>query len=709
MHIGESMKKVIIVGNPNTGKTTLFNSLTKSQEHTGNWHGVTVNTFEKKVIFEGEEYLFVDTPGLYSLNTYTLEEKVALEMILQNKDAIFLYVVDINTIRRNLYMAIQMKELGINFNIIINNSDYFEKKGNKLNIAKLQKKLNIKCILADAKKTKLNQSIIKIEKNIFEFDYIKNSAVAEITKILENHQISEPLYNAINILENENILFEDLTQNEIFFIKNQYHNYFQQFLQGRYSYIDSIITDSVMVGDNYVYGQSKLDKLFLNKYLFLVFFMAMVFLSLYITFFLIGPILTKYFLLLINFAIRMPVLSLVKYLTSSQIVYAFFDEGIFSAGFSILSFLPQICLLYLFLSLLEDSGYLSRIAFMLDDFLYKVGLNGKSVYTMLMGFGCATTATLTAKNMSDKNAQIKTALLTPYMSCSAKLPVYSVIAGAVFGAKSIFVIMGLYLLGIVVAIILAIIFEKTILKSKKDDFLLEFPPMRKPSIKRIAFLAYFNAKQFFVRIFSVIFSVTVIIWILSNFNFTLTYVANGNNSILYSIGKVLSYIFVPLGLNNGNIITALMVGFVAKELILSSIAISNGVSSNYQSLANSVLLTTSAVCFTKASALSFLVFCLLYTPCVSNLAVLNKEIGKKYTTLGVVIQFCLAYVLAFITYRIAVQSISIGDFVLIIVIFAIILYSAKIIIKKIKNKTFFLNCGLCNNCKKCNNCKNIKN
>lgn len=702
------MKKVIIIGNPNTGKTTLFNSLTKSNEHTGNWHGVTVNTFEKKVIFDGEEYLFVDTPGLYSLNTYTLEEKSALDIILQNKDAIFLYIVDANSIRRNLYMAMQLKELGINFNIIINNVDYFIKNSNKFDINKLQKNLKVKCIVVDAKKVKLNKNMLKFDEKT-DLDYIQQTKVYEIKSILEKHHIEEPLFNAINILENEEINLSELNSSEIFFIKNQFNGDCQKFFKNRYAYIDVSLKDSVIILSDYVYGKSKLDKLFLNKYLFFIIFLFMIFLSLYVTFFLIGPFLTNFFLKILNFTVRTPILSIIKIITSSQVVYEFFDEGVFTAGFSILSFLPQICLLYLFLSLLEDSGYLSRMAFMLDDFLYKLGLNGKSVYTMLMGFGCATTATLTAKNMSDKNAQIKTALLTPYMSCSAKLPVYSVIAGAVFGVKSIFVIFGLYLLGIIVAMILALVFEKTLLKSKKDDFLLEFPPMRKPSIKRIVYLAYFNAKQFVVRIFSIVFSVTVIIWILSNFTFSFTYTANSNNSILYILSRGLAYLFVPLGLNNGNVVTALIVGFVAKELILSSIAISNGVSSNYHSLANSVLLPTSAVFFTKASALSFLVFCLLYTPCVSNLAVLNKEIGKKYTTLGVVIQFVLAYLIAFLTYRIALCNLSFIDLCLITVIVGTIFLSIKIIINKLKNKTLFLNCGMCSNCKKCNDCEKNKN
>lgn len=417
----------------------------------------------------------------------------------------------------------------------------------------------------------------------------------------------------------------------------------------------------------------------------------------FLIFFLIGPILTDLFLWSINFLIKAPIMSLICKVTTSEFLINFFDQGVFSAGLAVFGFLPQICLLFMMLAVLEESGLLSRMAFMLDDMFYPLGLNGKSAYSMLMGFGCSTTATLTAKNMTDKNARIKTAILTPYMSCSAKLPVYSVIAGAVFGVKSFWVILGLYLLGVVVAITLAYVLEKTILPSKNSDFLLEFPPMRVPNASQFIKVAYVNAKHFFIKVFTIIFGVNIIVWLLSNINFSLVYVGEGNNSIIYGICRFISPIFAPLGLNNAYIVSALIIGLIAKELILSNIAIHNKVDMDFVLIKSSIVAVGSAVVFSKASAISFLVFCLLYSPCVSNIAVLYSEIGKKYATIAIIIQFALAYILGAMSY--ALFSRSVGYLLVVFACVVIISTSLIMVAKRLKNRNL---CG----CSHCNRCKN---
>ncbi|MBQ8444514.1 MAG: ferrous iron transporter B, partial [Clostridia bacterium] len=307
-----------------------------------------------------------------------------------------------------------------------------------------------------------------------------------------------------------------------------------------------------------------------------------------------------------------------------------------------------------FLSILEDSGYLSRIAFLFDDVLSKVGLSGKAVYTLLMGFGCSTTAVLTARNMEDKNSKIKTALLTPYMSCSAKFPIYSVLGGAFFGANNIWVILGLYLLGVVVAVIISYIFEKTCLKSKAQSFILEFPSYRMMSMKRTGKLLWMNVKQFLSRVGSLIIAMNIIVWVLSNFTITFSYIGGkGGVSILETLGRILSPIFIPLGFGSWALVASLLAGLVAKEVIVSSIAMFNGVEGEGL-IANSILSLGAVASFASASSmLSFLVFCLLYVPCFATISVLSKEIGAKWTALSIVIEFAVAYIVSFVVYNVA--------------------------------------------------------
>ena len=353
--------------------------------------------------------------------------------------------------------------------------------------------------------------------------------------------------------------------------------------------------------------------------------------------------------------------------------------------------------MYLFLSVLENSGLISRLAFLLDDVLNKVGLNGKMVYTLLMGFGCSTTATLTSKNMPDKNSQIKVALLTPFISCSAKLPIYMTLGGAILGVKSIWLILGLYLLGVIMAIVFAIIFDRTILPSKSSGLIIEFPLLKTPSIKTVFLSIKTSCKQFVIKVFGVIFGASVIIWLLSNINIRFEYVADVGRSILYSFSCMISWIFKPLGLNNPSIICALLVGLVAKELILSTFAISNKVS-NLELLGASLISASSAVNFSVASGISFLVFTLLYFPCVSNFGVLLKEVGAKFTLFGVAVQLILAYITSYITYVFLSQSVVSG--LVRLLAFVIILLGVKIIYKKIKSKKIFCNCLNCNKCNK---------
>lgn len=650
------MNKILIVGNPNSGKTTLFNSLTKSNEHVGNWHGVTVNEKSKRIHYQDCDYEIVDLPGIYSDTAFSLEEQVSIDNILKTDNPI-LYLLDANNFRRSLFLAIELLLQNKNIKILINNYKSFQKNGGEINTQKLQNILGCEVEIVDAKKYRPTG-------NFFDFSTTKTDLINKLNNELNN---------------TKNLDEKDAKELRIELI---------------YKYIFEIHKKAVK-NTQKIYGYEKCDKFLLKNIVFLPIFLIAMFFILYFTFFLVGPILSDYFLLIIEWLIKKPVMAIIRLGVKSQFIIKLFEEGIFGACFAVLSFLPQICLMYLFLSLLENSGIISRMAFLLDDYLEKIGLNGKMVYTMLMGFGCSTTATLTTKNMPNKNAKIKASILTPLMSCSAKLPIYTTIALAVCGVKSIPIIFGLYLLGIVIALLLAFIFEKTILPSEKNNFLIEFPPLKFPNFNSVFGTVKDSCKQFIFKVFGIIFSMSIIIWLLTNLNIKLCYVGDTSKSILYSFSSMIAWIFKPLNLSNPNIICALLIGLVAKELILSSFAISNKVALG--GLGASLLISTNPVHFTFNSAVVFLVFTLLYFPCISNFGVMLKEIGFKYTAFSVVLEFALAYCVAWVVNSLLANNIS---SILIFVLVAVIIFASILFIfKKIKNK------NICNNCINCDKCK----
>lgn len=645
------MEKILIVGNPNTGKSTLFNSLTKSEEHTGNWHGVTVDAKSKIVKFNEKTYEIFDLPGLYSLDCYTMEEEVSKQEIFKNRDAKILFCADANTLERNIFLLTQLLELGFNVKLLVNNYTYFEKRGGKIDIKKLSKLLNCDVEIIDARKEKLNDKLLK-------FNSFKREK------------------------------FDDLKKDK------------QGDVVDRYNKIIKILKASRQAAKG-IYGQSKLDEFLFKPFVFLSLFLAGFFFILYLTFFLLGPKISSGLTSIIDIIIKQPFMAFLTKINASDFVLKLFDEGVFSAGITICSFLPQICLLYLFLTLLEESGLISRFAFLMDDTLSKIGLNGKVVYTLLMGFGCNTTASFTAKNMPDKNSKIKSCLITPFMSCTAKLPVYTVVATAIMGERNFFLIVGLYLLGIVCALAFAGIYEKTILKSKSDTFLLEFPPLKCPSLTVISKTSLKTTKTFISKVFGVIFSMSIIIWLMKNVTFSFRFTTQTEKSILFNLSRFILPIFKPIGITSPELVATLIVGLVAKELIVSTMLIFNGVSTS-QGLIKSLGSSLSPIHFNFASGLGFLIFVLLYAPCVSTVAVMTKEVGIKYTALGLISQFLPAYFFASLIYQALTGNIlAFLVWMLGIIIIALALGIVFKIMRK-KSNRFPSKCRGCNNL----NCKN---
>lgn len=685
------MINVALVGNPNTGKTTLFNSLTSSHEHVGNWHGVTVEEKMKRYKFDNESINLIDLPGVYSLTPLSYEESVTQKFLIENKCDIVVNICDASNLNRNLYLTLSLLELGVPTIVVINQID--KRPICKIDIKKLQEILQVPILYLNAgdKKEveKINKEIIKLNKNDKK---IKNLPYLNKINLTEEKKYTNNDFFAIKLKEDDELIKNKLNVKKIF-------NGIDEVANIRYQYIDEI-TKKCLTKNQRIYGKSKLDKIFLNRFLAIPIFLLFIFISFYLTFFSIGAWLSEGLNFLLENFIGNPIKNfLTNTFGSSSWIVGLFDVAILGGVGSVLSFLPQVALLFLFLSLLEDSGYLSRVAFVFEDILSKVGLSGKSVYTLLMGFGCSTSAVLTARNMEDKNSKIKTGLLTPYMSCSAKFPIYSVLGGAFFGVNNIFVIVGLYLLGVVVAVLMSYILEKTCLKSKEQSFILEFPPYRMMSGKRILSLLWINVKEFLTRVAGVIIAMNVIVWFLSNFSFTFRFVStSGGVSMLETLGRILAPIFIPLGFNNWGLVSALIAGLVAKEVIVSSIALFNGT----ENLAQSITQSSSAVFFSSgASVLSYLVFCLLYFPCLATASVLSKEIGKKWTILGITLELIVAYIVSFIVYRLALAFQTFGALKVLIFLLCliIVIVSFIYIFKKIKKKRSCSRCKICN-CKK---------
>lgn len=650
------MHKILLVGNPNAGKTTLFNALTRSDEHVGNWHGVTVDAKAKEVTFDDQQVQIVDTPGIYSLKAMSLEEEVSINEILQNKDKKIVNLCDQNTLARSLYLSLCLLEEGCDVLLIANQPSL--KATCKVDFAKLSKLLNVEIVATNLSKC---EGLDKIRKKIF------------LPKKVAN-----------------------LPYFACFGGKSE-----QEKAESRYQYIDFLLNScSKQTGE--IYGKSKVDKILLNKYLAIPCFLAIMAGVFFLTFFLIGDFLSQ----LLSNALKVvttPILNVVESWFGSGWVFDLFAVAVVGGLSTVLTFLPQVVLLFLFLSILEDSGYMARVAFVFEDLLGRVGLSGKSIYTLLMGFGCSTSAIMTARTMDEKKAKIKTAMICPYMSCSAKIPIYTVIGAAVFGAKNLWCIVGLYLLGIVIALCVSKVCDKTILKSDNQTFILEFPPYRMISLKRIARVLIKNTKQFVSKVASVMIATNVIVWVLSSFDFAFVYVAGTNKgSMLESFGKILAPIFAPLGFGNWAIVAALLAGVVAKEVVVSSIAMFNGIDAgNTNLISQSIFLSTSVVCFaSKASVVSFLVFCLLYVPCLSSMAMLWQEIGKKWTFFAIFVQFCVAYVTSFVIYNIAfaIEIFGFGPVLCLICGVGCVAFAVLCVVKKFKLKK---GCSNCDNCRRC--------
>ena len=641
-----------LAGNQNCGKTTLFNALTGSNQHVGNFPGVTVD--QKSGEVKGyKDCSVVDLPGIYSLRTYTQEEIVTRDFILNQKPDGIINIVDATNIERNLYLTLQLLTLRVPMVLALNMMDEVRANGGTVDVQKLSEDLGIPVVPITAAKgegvSELMDRAAETAKNrvlpkVYDFcaaDSPVHRCVHAVVHLIEDHaeRLGLPTrFCATKLIEGDEAMADrlELDQNERELLE---HCVVQMETENgldrnasladmRYSFIEKVTADAVVkCQESREHKRSvKLDRVLTGKYTALPVFFGIMLLIFYLTFNVIGQGLSDLLAAGIDYVTAGVDGALTAY-GINPVVHSLIIDGIFAGVGSVLSFLPIIVTLFFFLSILEDTGYMARVAFVMDKLLRKIGLSGRSIVPMLIGFGCSVPAIMATRTVSSDRDRKMTILLTPYMSCSAKIPIYGFFTAAFFTEHKALVMISLYLLGMAVGVLAALVMKNTAFKGKPVPFVMELPNYRLPSAKSVGLLLWEKAKDFLQRAFTVIFLATVVIWFLQSFDTRLNVVTDSADSLLALIGQWLAVLFKPLGFGDWRCATALISGFIAKESVVSTLE---------------VLLGGAAITslFTVRSAVSFLVFTLLYTPCVAAVATIRRELGSGLKTVGVVVMQC---------------------------------------------------------------------
>ena len=659
-----------LIGNQNSGKTTLFNQLTGSNQHVGNFPGVTV---EKKegTIKKMPQVTIVDLPGIYSLSPYSTEEIVTRDFLLKEKPDAIINIVDATNIERNFYLTLQLLELNIPVIIALNMMDEVNASGNSIDVNMLAKKIGVPVVPISAIKNQgiselVDTAIITAEKRIKPkiIDFCEGAihrAIHALGLLIEDHASAKNLpvrYAATRLIEGDLETIEQLqlNANELDILDHIIHEMEDALKMDkdaaladmRYNYIEELIHDTVHKKQETKeqIKSVKIDNILTHRYLAIPIFILIMGAVFWMTFGVIGAALSDLLALLISF-ITQSVDSLLTAYGLNSIIHSLIIDGIFVGVGSVLSFLPTIVVLFLFLSLLEDSGYMARVAFVMDKLLRKIGLSGRSFVPMLIGFGCSVPAIMATRTLSSERDRKMTILLTPYMSCSAKLPIYAVFSAVFFPQYAALVMMALYLLGIFVAILVGLLLRKTIYRGNPIPFIMELPSYRFPSVKTMLIHMLQKAKDFIRKAFTIIFIATIVIWFLQNFDFRINQVVDSSDSILAVFGSFIAPIFKPLGFGDWRASTALITGLMAKETVVSTLSVLLNIGD-----AAGLALGLSQL-FTPLSAFSFIVFTLLYMPCVATFAAIKREMNSLKSAIGAMaMQTGVAWVITFIIYNI---------------------------------------------------------
>lgn len=659
-----------LVGNQNCGKTTLFNQLTGSNQHVGNFPGVTVD--QKMGELRAEKgCMVVDLPGIYSIRPYTSEEIVTRDFILNEKPDGIINIVDATNIERNLYLTLQLMEMRVPMVLALNMMDEVRGNGGTIDIRKMSEALGIPVIPISAAK---NEGISELTHAIVEtarkketpkiYDFCGpgpvHRCIHAVSHLIEDHADNAGIsarFAATKLIEGD----EDITsrlklnQNELELME---HSIIEMETERgldrnaaladmRYNFIEKVCEQSVVkCHESKEHLRSlKIDAVLTNKYLAIPLFLAIMLTVFWLTFDVIGGRLSDLMEIGIGAVTDAVAAGLDSY-GINPVVKSLVIDGVFAGVGSVLSFLPIIVVLFFFLSILEDTGYMARVAFVMDKLLRKIGLSGRSFVPMLIGFGCSVPAIMATRTLSSERDRKMTIFLVPFISCSAKIPIYTVFTAAFFPKYQPLIMIGLYVFGILVGILCALILEKTAFRGNPVPFVMELPNYRFPSAKSVGMLMWEKAKDFIQKAFTIIFAATVIIWFLQSFDTRLNIVTDSADSLLAMIGRWVAAIFGPLGFEDWRVSTALITGFTAKEAVVSTMSVLLGTTS-------SQLQTALGSVFTPLTAASALVFMLLYTPCVAAIAAARRELNSRRGALAVVLLQCgVAWFASFVVYHI---------------------------------------------------------
>ncbi|MFA5466293.1 MAG: ferrous iron transport protein B [Candidatus Izemoplasmatales bacterium] len=711
------MLKIALVGNPNSGKTTLFNGLTGSNQFVGNWPGVTVEKKSGKLKYQDFEAEIIDLPGIYSLSTISLEEEIAVRFVIENKMDLIINIVDASSLERNLYLTYQLLDSKIPMIVALNCMDIVQKKLQQIDIKKLEDELQIPVIpITASKKTGINDLIKliaaydyagqkhehryedQIEKTIEVFENLIGDRFLAIRFFEDGLKILEPL----KLPPEANAKMIEAYERE----SKHYQIDFDMVIPN--SRYDAIIAVCEIVltknGTDVISVTEKIDKILTHKWIGLPLFGLIMFMVFFLAFGPIGTWITDWFVFGIEWLFSR-VDTLIANLGMMPWVSSLITNGVFGGLAAVIGFLPQLAILFLFMAILEDSGYMSRAAFIMDRLLRKFGLSGKAFIPMLIGFGCSVPAMAATRTLDKDEDRKITTMIIPFISCGAKAPIYGVFAGALFFRASYVAVFSMYVLGIIVAILSAVMFKKTILKSASANYIMELPEYRMPTVKNTMLHTWERVKGFLLKAGTILLGAFIIIWFLSYFGFVdgtfrMLMEDEIEHSILGAVGKFLLPVFRPIGFPDWQATVAMLTGLVAKESVVGTLGILYGVAGNVVEN-GSLLYEPIRLAFTSAQAYAFMAFALLSTPCIAAIAAMKKEFNSwKWLIFSLLYEFVVAYLVALIIFQVGsldqgvILSIIFGIIAIMIVVFSI----RKFVIKRGAICDSCVNCSIKDNC-----------
>lgn len=655
-----------LAGNQNCGKTTLFNQLTGSNQHVGNFPGVTVDKKSGSIIGHPET-LVTDLPGIYSLSPYTAEEIVSRQFILDEHPAGIINIVDATNIERNLYLTLQLLELDVPMVLALNMMDEVKGNGGSIDINKMEDMLGIPVVPISANKNEGVHELIEHALHVAKYqerpgrtdfcdkehDAPVHRAIHSMMHLIEDHaqKANVPVrFAATKIIEGDELILKklDFSKNELKMIEHiiiqleeeRYLDHSAAIADMKFSFIKNLCRKTVVKPreSKELKRSRAIDKILTGKYTAIPLFAAIMALVFFLTFNVIGGTLQQLMESGIDF-LTGKLNDVFIACNLNEVLRSLVIDGICAGVGSVLSFMPIIVTLFLFLSIMEDSGYIARVAFFMDKLLRKIGLSGRSIVPLLIGFGCTVPAVMATRTLPSKRDRNMTILLTPFMSCTAKLPVYAFFISAFFPKAGGLLMTGLYLFSILTGILVAFLFRGTLFKGEPVPFVMELPNYRMPGVKTTCRLLWEKAKDFATRAFTVIFLATIVIWFLQSFDTHLTLTSDIDKSILAKIAGIITPVFKPIGLGDWRLVTSVVTGVIAKESVVSTLEI----------LFSSVSISS---VLSSASAMSMLIFCLLYVPCVAAIAAIRRELGKIPAVLVIFWQCFVAWIMAFLVYSV---------------------------------------------------------